>query len=67
MLVLTRRIGQSIVIPGVCATITVIRVAGNRVQLGITAPSDIAVNREEVEQRQFRARTVGEKQRHLPR
>ena len=48
MLVLSRKSGESIVVPGCDVTITVVRVRGNRVQLGISAPSDVAVHRDEV-------------------
>ena len=50
MLVLTRRIGEEIVIGG-NIRVTVVAVEGNKVRLGITAPRDIAVDREEVHAR----------------
>lgn len=50
MLVLSRRRGERIVFPGLGVTIEVVRLAGNRVQLGIAAPPEIAVHREEVAQ-----------------
>jgi carbon storage regulator len=47
MLVLTRRTGQTIVIDGgICVTVLATR--GNRVRLGITAPSSVRVDRAEV-------------------
>ena len=49
MLVLTRKIGESIVIDG-GITITVNRIAGNRVTLGIEAPADRRVLRGELKQ-----------------
>lgn len=51
MLILTRRIGESLVIGDDQITITVLNVKGNQVRLGIEAPKDISVHREEVYQR----------------
>lgn len=48
MLVLSRKIGQSIVI-GEKITVTVVAVKGNRVRLGIEAPEQIGVFRSELE------------------
>lgn len=50
MLVLTRRIGESIVING-NIIVTVNRIHGDRVSLGIKAPPAIPVHREEVQER----------------
>jgi carbon storage regulator len=47
MLILTRRVGESVMI-GKDITCTVLGVKGNQVRLGINAPKDIAVHREEV-------------------
>ncbi len=47
MLVLRRRIGEQLVIAGTI-TITVLAVEGNRVKIGITAPEEIPVVREEL-------------------
>ena len=47
MLVLTRRANQSIVI-GTDVVVTVLEVRGDQVRLGIRAPRDLAVHREEV-------------------
>jgi carbon storage regulator len=47
MLVLTRKFGESIVI-GDSVTVTVIDGKGERVRLGVEAPAEIPVHREEV-------------------
>jgi len=48
MLILSRRLGEKIVVPGCDLTVEVIGIQGNRVRLGITAPPDLAVYREEL-------------------
>ena len=48
MLVLTRKMGESIVILQCAATVTVVQVRGKTVRLGIAAPADLTVHREEV-------------------
>ena len=50
MLVLTRRVGQAIVIGSVRVIVT--RIDGNCVRIGIAAPDSVKVNREEVLLRQ---------------
>jgi len=47
MLVLTRKIGERIQIGG-GISVTVVRIQGDKVRLGVDAPLDIAVHREEV-------------------
>ena len=47
MLILTRRIGETIII-GDDVNITVLGVKGNQVRLGINAPKDVSVHREEI-------------------
>ena len=51
MLVLSRKRGERIALPGCAVTITVVAVEGNRVRLGIAAPPGVAVLREEVVRR----------------
>jgi carbon storage regulator len=50
MLILTRRVGESLMI-GDDVTVTVLGVKGNQVRLGVDAPRDIAVHREEIFER----------------
>jgi len=52
MLVLTRRIGEAIVI-GDAIRITVVAVKGDRVRLGVSAPDDVRVDRQEVHERRL--------------
>ncbi len=47
MLILTRRIGEALMI-GDEVTVTVLGVKGNQVRIGVTAPKDVAVHRQEV-------------------
>jgi len=50
MLILTRRVGETLMI-GDEVTITVLGVKGNQVRIGVNAPKDVAVHREEIYQR----------------
>lgn len=47
MLILTRRVGETLVI-GDNVTVTIFGIKGNQVRMGIKAPKDITVHREEV-------------------
>lgn len=58
MLILTRRVGESVMI-GDEVTITVLGVKGNQVRLGFNAPRTVAVHREEIYQRIKREQAGG--------
>jgi carbon storage regulator len=47
MLILTRRVGEAVMI-GNEVTVTVLGVKGNQVRIGVNAPKDVAVHREEI-------------------
>ncbi|MCO2386847.1 carbon storage regulator CsrA [Pseudomonas aeruginosa] len=50
MLILTRRVGETLMV-GDDVTVTVLRVKGNQVRIGVNAPKEVAVHREEIYQR----------------
>ena len=56
MLILTRRVGETLVI-GEDVSVTVLGVKGNQVRIGVNAPKDVAVHREEIFERIQREKT----------
>ena len=59
MLILTRRVGETVII-GNDVDVTVLGVKGNQVRLGVKAPREVAVHREEIFQRICREQQSGE-------
>jgi len=64
MLILTRRVGESVII-GNDVTVTVLGVKGNQVRLGVNAPREVAVHREEIFERIKREQVDDQPRPHL--
>lgn len=60
MLILTRRVGETLMI-GDNVSITVLGIKGNQVRIGINAPRDVAVHREEIYQKIQKEKEGGKK------
>jgi carbon storage regulator len=57
MLVLSRRLNEKIVLPGLDVTITVVAIKGGTVRIGIEAPPDVRIVREELLEQDHEARS----------
>jgi carbon storage regulator len=65
MLILTRRVGETLMI-GDEVTVTVLGVKGNQVRIGVNAPRDVPVHREEIYERIKREQAEGLDRPHDP-
>ena len=65
MLVLTRRIGETLVIGG-NVTVTILGVKGSQIRIGITAPSEVSIHREEIYLRILKERANGAERASTP-
>jgi carbon storage regulator len=66
MLILTRRVGETVMI-GNEVTVTVLGVKGNQVRIGVNAPKDVAVHREEIYERIKREEDIDSRPGSVPK
>jgi carbon storage regulator len=64
MLILTRRVGETVMI-GDDIAVTVLGVKGNQVRVGVNAPKEVSVHREEIYERIKREEQTGISTRHV--
>jgi carbon storage regulator len=60
MLILTRRVGESLMI-GDDINVTVLGIRGNQVRIGVNAPKEVSVHREEIYERIKQEKAGGSK------